>query len=257
MPGEATICLCMIAKDEEKILERCIRSALDLVDEIVVVDTGSTDDTAALAESLGATVYAYQWDDNFANARNFAISKAESDWLLLLDADEALDQSSVEIIRAFINTTDLDGAHLRMRNYTGNYSAENYSLHSPLRLLRNNKLYYFTGAIHEQITSDAFEKLSPRFQVLDAIVHHYGYLDAVVKAKQKRRRNIPILEKQLAENPEEPFTLFNMGNEYVALQDYKTALQYYEKGIATSGQPPYRLCAPSVLPYCELSYLSG
>jgi len=229
--GKASICLCMIAKDEERHIERCIRSVRELVDEIVVVDTGSTDNTAALAESLGAAVYAYPWDGSFANARNFAIGKAASEWLLLLDADEALDQESLDAVGNFVRTTSLDGAHLRIRNYTGSYSPDNYSLHSALRLLRNTGEYRFRGDIHEQIVSDSYEKLSARFTPLNAVVHHYGYLDQIVREKQKRRRNIPILEKQLAENPHEPFTLFNMGNEYLSLRDYQAALQYYEQAL--------------------------
>lgn len=227
----ASICLCVIAKDEEKNIERCIQSVKELVDEIVVTDTGSTDSTVSIAESLGAKVYSYPWDGSFANARNFAMDRAESEWLLLLDADEALDKSSIKTVTEFINGTGLDGAHFRIRNYTGAYSPEQYSLHSGLRLLRNNGQYRFHGEIHEQIVSDSGENLSDRFAALDVTLHHYGYLDEIVREKQKRRRNIPILEKQLEQSPDEPFTLFNMGNEYLSMQDYKTALQYYEKAV--------------------------
>ena len=227
----ASIGLCIIAKDEEKSIERCIQSVKGLVQEIVVADTGSTDDTIRIAGRLGASVYEYPWDGSFANARNFAMGKAGSEWLLLLDADEALDKNSVEAIVKFVNSTDLDGAHFRIRNYTGRYSPENYSLHNALRLLRKSSRYHFQGDIHEQIVADSGENLSGRFATLDVVVHHYGYLDEVVRKKQKRRRNIPILEKQLEQNPDEPFTLFNMGNEYLSMQDYKTALQYYEKAL--------------------------
>lgn len=224
----ASICLCMITKDEKQYIERCIQSVSNLVDEVVVADTGSTDGTTDIIERLGGRVYCYPWDGSFANARNFAMGKAESDWLLLLDADEALDNDSVDTVREFVNTTTLDGAHLRIRNYTGSYVPDNYSLHSGLRLLRNSGLYHYRGEIHEQIVTDSGDNLSSRFATLDAVVHHYGYLDEVVREKQKRKRNIPILEKQLASNPDEPFTLFNLGNEYLSMQDYQTARGYYE-----------------------------
>lgn len=221
----------MIAKDEEKNIERCIRSAHPLVQEIVVVDTGSTDNTVAVAERLGARVYTYPWDGSFANARNFAMAKAQSDWLLLLDADEALDESSHKNILAFIGTTALDGAHFRIRNYTGSYSPDAYSLHSALRLLRNDKKYRFKGDIHEQIVCEGEEKISNRFTTLDAVVHHYGYLAEIVREKHKRQRNIPILEKQLEQNPADPFTLFNMGNEYLSMHAYQKAMPYYQKAL--------------------------
>ncbi len=228
----ASICLCMIAKDEAQNIARCIQSVDGLADEIVLVDTGSTDATPQIAQDLGAKVFHYDWDDSFANARNFAISKAESDWLLLLDPDEALDQGSIEELRKFTETTDLDGANFRMRNYTGTYAPDRYSLHCAMRLLRNCGKYYFHGAIHEQIIDGSGENLTSRFASLGVIVHHYGYLDQVVKEKQKRRRNLPILEKQLADDPTEPFTLFNIGNEYLSMQKYQQALEYYQSAVS-------------------------
>jgi glycosyltransferase involved in cell wall biosynthesis len=224
-----TLGLCIIARNEEKNIARCIESVKGFVDEIVVVDTGSTDKTAAIARRLGARVYKYKWDDNFSNARNYAMGKMRSRWLLLLDADEALDPSARKPLRQFIETTDLDGAHLRVRNYTGAYSPERYNLHNAFRLLRNNGKYKFTGAIHEQITRDGSMNLGGRFAVLDLIVHHYGYLDEAVREKNKRARNLPILEKMLAEKPEDAFTLFNIGNEYLSAGDTEKALAYYTR----------------------------
>lgn len=224
-----TIGLCVIARNEEKNIARCIESVRGLVDEIVVVDTGSTDKTIEIARKLGARVYMYKWDDNFSNAKNFAIGRARSRWLLLLDADEELDRSAWEPLREFVETTDLDGAHLRVRNYTGSYSPDRYNLHNALRLLRNNGKYKFTGAIHEQISRDGSTKLVNRFAVLDLVVHHYGYLDEAVAEKNKRSRNLPILEKMLAEKPDDAFTLFNLGNEYLSSGDMEKALGYYAR----------------------------
>jgi glycosyltransferase involved in cell wall biosynthesis len=226
---KATIGLCLIVKDEAKNIARCIESVKGLVDEIIVVDTGSTDDSVKIAEELNAAVYYYPWDNSFSNARNFAMGKAKSQWLLLLDADEELDRGSHEELVQFINTTALDGAHFRVRNYTGSYSPENYNLHNALRLLRNNGLYQFKGNIHEQISRDGAERLFDRFATLDVILHHYGYLDEAVREKQKRKRNIPILEKELEADPDNAFTLFNMGNEYLSVNDYGAALDYYKK----------------------------
>jgi|GEM_PF-292701 len=228
---ETSLCLCMIAKDEEDCIGQCIKSVRDIAQEIVVVDTGSADRTAAIAEELGARVLRYAWDDSFANARNFAMRQAQSEWLLLLDADETLDEASKPALLAFVRTTSLDGAHVRVRNYTGKYSPDQYSLHTAMRLIRNHAGYYFHGDIHEQITCDEAADIAPRFAALDVTVHHFGYLDDVVRRKDKRKRNMPILEKQLRDHPGEPFTLFNLGNEYLALQDHRTALSYYRQSL--------------------------
>lgn len=231
MEHRVSLCLCMIVKDEEAFLRKCIESVRDIVDEIVVADTGSTDNTAQLARELGADVYSYAWAESFALARNFAISKAKSDWLLLLDADETIERTDHEALLAFVRTTKLDGAHLRVRNYTGSYSPDQYSLHNAMRLVRNNGQYYFHGAVHEQITSKQADSISERFTTLDVTVHHFGYLDDVVKRKEKRKRNLPLLEKQLADDPDEPFTLFNMGNEYLSLKEYRKAISFYEASL--------------------------
>ncbi len=235
MEHKGSLCLCMIAKDEEAFLKKCIESVRDIVDEIVVVDTGSADNTAKLARELGADVYPYTWEDSFALARNYAMSKAKSDWLLLLDADERLERADHEALLSFIRTTTFDGAHLRIRNYTGSYSPDQYSLHNALRLLRNNGQYRFHGAIHEQITSEHTDNISARFTTLDVTVHHFGYLDDVVKRKDKRKRNLPLLEKQLEADPDEPFTLFNLGNEHLSLKDYQKAISYYEASLEKLG----------------------
>lgn len=227
-----TIGLCMIVRNEEENLPRCLNSVRGLVEETVIVDTGSTDNTIAVAKERGADVYYYQWDNSFANARNFALSKAKSEWVLLLDADEALDQASVETVRNFVNTTDKDGAHFCVRNYTGAYSADSYSQHVVLRLLRNTGAYYYVNDIHEQIASYAQTDLSDRFAVLNAIVHHYGYLEQVVAKKQKRERNFALLEKQLEQYPENSFFLFNMGNELMALRKEEQALLHYQKALS-------------------------
>lgn len=221
--------LCVIARDEQQNIARCIGSVKGIVDEIVVVDTGSTDDTIRVARSLGAEIYSYAWDDSFSNAKNYALEKARAQWLLLLDADEALETADGDKLLEFINTTKFDGAHLSIRNYTGVYHPDNYLLHSGFRLLRNTGRYRYVGDIHEQITDGVCDRLRERFTTLDITVHHYGYLDDAVSAKKKRQRNIPILERQLEKAPGDAFTLFNLGNEYLSMNEYKRAIEYYRE----------------------------
>src|SRR5690348_3827247 len=89
-----TISLCMIVKNEEKYLERCLKSVEGVVDEIIIVDTGSTDQTTEIAEKFGAKILRYQWNDDFSSARNYSLKNAKCDWILILDADEELDIQS-------------------------------------------------------------------------------------------------------------------------------------------------------------------
>jgi glycosyltransferase involved in cell wall biosynthesis len=238
-----TISVCIIAKDEEKLMEDCLKSVADVADEIVLVDTGSADNTIAIAKKYGAKVYEYTWDESFANARNHCMEKAGCAWILFLDADERFFEEDKEKLFAFIKTKEYDGAHFNVFNYVGD--GTNYTLHNALRLVRNNGEYRFVGNIHEQICRKDGGESVGKFAVLDVRLKHLGYLDWVVEDKDKRNRNIPMILKQLEVDPENPFTLFNLGNEYVALHEYEKANECYQKSMVhfnkTEGYAPHLL----------------
>lgn len=221
-----TLSLCLIVKNEEKFIKACLDAVKDIVDEIVIVDTGSTDSTIDIIKSYKVKLYNYKWNNDFSSARNYAISKAASDWILFIDADEILDSNSKENLLNFINTTNLDGCHFLIYNYIVEYGND-YTLHYAFRLFRNHKGYHYTGKIHEQITNDTENNLISKFSNENIILHHYGYSFEVLKEKDKRTRNIPILQEILIENPTDAFNLFNLGNEYMAENNITKALEYY------------------------------
>lgn len=210
-------------------LEDCLLSVKDLVNEIIIVDTGSSDDTVPIAKGLGAQVFTYPWDGSFSRARNFSMEQAEYEWILLLDADERVVEKDKGEILDFIRTTDLDGAHFKVYNFVGKNDSRQYTLHNALRLVRNNKIYFFKGDIHEQITSVDGRPLPGRFAITEIGISHLGYLDSVVAKKEKRQRNLPLLLEELARKPDDPFTLFNLGNEYMAQKDYHKALELFNQ----------------------------
>ncbi len=241
------ISLCMIVKDEEEFLGDCLLSVRDIVDEIIIVDTGSTDETLAIAKEFGAKVFTYRWNDSFCDARNYSLEKSSYEWALILDADERLMDKDSKKLLDFVKTTALDGAHFVVYNYIGEANSGQYTLHNALRLVRNNGMYRFKGDIHEQImrTDNKTEPINKLFAVTDIGVHHLGYLDDVAKKKDKRNRNIPILEKELEKDPQNPFTLFNLGNEYMALKDYRKAISIF--GSAKMKYNPHEAYAPHLL----------
>lgn len=225
---KATVSLCIIAKNEERFLGQCLESLHGIVDEIIIADTGSTDGTAAIAKTYGAEVSSYCWNDNFADARNYTLRLAQCDWILLLDADEALEAEDRQKLIDYINTTKADGCHFMVINYIGAAAGGSHTLHNAFRLLRNNGRYRFEGAIHEQIRRIDGAEITPgTFDVQDIRIHHYGYLDDVVKEKKKRERNIPIIQKLLDDDPDDSFMRFNLGNEYMAEGNYLAALEQY------------------------------
>ena len=116
MPNPPTISLCMIVKNEEKDLARCLDSVCGLVDEIIIVDTGSTDGTVEIAQRYQVQLEKIEWPGNFAIARNMSLKKAVSDWILVLDADEYLDPASSEILKAVLAETKAMGLQVCVRN---------------------------------------------------------------------------------------------------------------------------------------------
>lgn len=226
-----TLGVCMIVKNEERLLEACLKSVADIVDEIVVVDTGSTDSTIDIAKKYSANIYSYPWDNSFSNARNFSISKSTCRWILLLDADEQLFNQDKDKLLDFITTTDKDGAHFKIYNFVGEGNGSNYTFHNALRLIKNSNQYKFYGDIHEQYKRISGKTSREKFAVLDIRINHYGYLDGVVKEKDKRKRNIPLLLKQLEKTPDDTFAKFNLGNEYLAQGEHEKALEIYQDSM--------------------------
>lgn len=244
----------MIVKDEEDMLEDCLLSVKDLADEIIIADTGSSDGTVSIARGMGAKVYSYPWDGSFSRARNFSMEKAGHEWILLLDADERMVGEDKAKLLDFIQTTDLDGAHFKVYNFVGKNNSRQYTLHNALRLIRNNGIYHFRGDIHEQITNVDGRPLPGRFAITEIAIHHLGYLDSVVAKKEKRRRNLPLLMEELAKKPDDPFTLFNLGNEYMAVKDYHKALEFFNR--ARLYYKHYEAYAPHLLFRSAMCYYS-
>jgi tetratricopeptide (TPR) repeat protein len=216
------ISLCMIVKDEEELLPACLAAVAPHVDELVVVDTGSTDRTVEIATSVGATVIEFPWNGSFADARNVSLDAATGDWVLWLDADEVLDGDHGDggqgpLLRELAGRTWREGFYLRMTSVLEDGGAEVGFVHQTMRLFRNRPEYRFAGRIHEQHTGEMPLHQPERFEVVDLHVLHYGYGAERVAAREKSDRNRSLLELEAAENAGDPFTLFNLGTEHLAV----------------------------------------
>lgn len=227
MSSTPTISLCMIVKDEETYLAQCFDSVKDVVDEIIVVDTGSTDQTQAICQRYHVPFHSYSWDDDFSKARNHSLNFAQSDWILILDADEIIDQKKDDFISLLQGSTT-DSYIVTIYNYTGELDEGEYSIHHSLRLFRNHHGFCFQGAIHEQVISCDHPEQPLTCEVSPLIIRHFGYLTKVIDEKRKRSRNLPLLQNQLEAEPNNAFVLFNLGNEYSALEQYDQALNLYQ-----------------------------
>ena len=221
------ISLCMIVKNEENYLPGCLNSIKDIVDEIIIVDTGSTDKTVEIAESFGAKISYFHWNNNFSEARNESLKYATKDWILIMDADDEFFIDDKEKFKALLNSRlDIDSVYyFETLNYCGS-SVENSTITVNLnpRLFKNNHGFHYEGEVHNQLVNSEFNYKG----LSDSIkIYHYGYLDKNIISKDKRNRNITLLEEQIRKDVTNKYAYFNLGNEYSALGDVKKALENY------------------------------
>lgn len=227
------ISLCMIVKNEEKHIEQCLLSVRDYVKEMIIIDTGSTDRTIGICEQLGAIVYPYGWDEDFSAARNFGLQLCQSQWILCLDADEELDKKYAKNLKKIINETKAKVLSLPIINYYGTSTEikpENYYLLYQPRLFRNFLGFKFKNPIHETLTFP--ENVSQEdLEKIEIPIHHYGYTEDIIIAKNKPARNFSILKKELSNPNHSPWIEYHLASELYRLKDYEIAFQFVNQSI--------------------------
>ncbi|MFN3726122.1 MAG: glycosyltransferase family 2 protein [Allosphingosinicella sp.] len=222
MPDIAAV---LIVRDEERCITRCVESVRPWVDRVVVVDTGSTDDSIALAQCAGAEVHRCDWPDDFSVARNHALDLADADWNLVIDADEWI-ESGGEMLREWCQGPQRLGTICIHSRYDRAGAGADRSPAADrswiTRLLPRGVRY--EGRVHEQPVSPL-----PRKR-LDLHVGHDGYLDA--QLAYKRDRNRPLLLLELGERPGDPYILFQLGKDAEMRADYPAACDCYGRALA-------------------------
>lgn len=217
------ISLCMITRDEKKHISSCLNGVRDIVDEIIIVDTGSVDGTDAICRKFGAKVYHYDWQDDFAAARNFGIAKATGDWILWLDADEQLFIQDKDAFLVNISSSTATILSLAMTHYYGDYPIdENRAYYScAARLFKNGLGLSFSGRIHENLVLG--EHLISSSPLPDAYIQHYGYMNDAVTEKNKAMRNLSLLLLNESESPC-AWNHYHIAAEYYRLEKFNQAL---------------------------------
>ena len=191
------ITLSMIVKNEEKYLPDCLQSIKNVVDEIILIDTGSSDNTINIAEEFGALIFNYNWVNDFSVPRNYALSKSTGHWILYLDADERLSPKSFYQLRNVIASNDLLGCRCIVNNIDEINGKPKFMRYT--RLFHNSSNIKFTGKIHEQIDNSLIEN---GYKILDTDIEiiHTGYNVSTDELKKKANRNLEILKVEYERN---------------------------------------------------------
>ena len=221
------ITLSMIVKNEEQYLEDCLKSAKDVVDEIVVVDTGSADSTIEIAKRYNAKVFNFDWINDFAAARNFALKHSTGDWILYLDADERLTPKSKEEILFLTKDRNLNAYNCRLLNIDEHNNRPSVMTYA--RLFPNDKNIRFKGAIHEQIESSLLKNKIPVKESGIEIIH-VGYNVSNEGLKLKAKRNLEILLKEFEKN-KTGYYAYHLGQTYALLEETDGAIGYFKMAL--------------------------
>jgi tetratricopeptide (TPR) repeat protein len=241
----------MIVKNEEDWIAGAAESVSSIVENVIIVDTGSTDSTVARAKSLGATVLTYQWDDSFALARNVSLAAAKEPWILVLDADERVAARDLGYIKDATESGAADGYHLNQRNYvlkrqifgwtpnTGDYPEgagyEGYVDNPLIRLFRNSPEIRFEGAVHEIINPNNLPHL--KFSSIPVVLHHFGKVRGEKHVVRKQHLYLTLGLKKVGADPRNAKAHFDLGIQYQELGRHDDAGNCFKQAFELNRLP--------------------
>jgi glycosyltransferase involved in cell wall biosynthesis len=253
MTSKLPLSLCMIVRNEERLLAGCLESAAPYVSEMIVVDTGSSDGTIELATAFGAKIVQAEWQDDFAAARNKGIELASEPWVLVLDADERLDAASVAVWQALLAAEDCFGYYVRLcswiddtvhtrafagdsdklavgeRSATGSdYYEGSYITDAVCRLFRNDRRIRFAGALHEEVATAVAALGETALRYAPLTIWHEGYRPAVMAERGKAKRNARILHAALARDPDDVVLRYAAGTEAFTYGRWEEVVRWLE-----------------------------
>ena len=245
----------MITKNEEKYLGQCLDSVKELVDEIIILDSGSTDKTKEIAKKFKAKILDFKWNDDFSEARNESLKHATKDWILVLDADEIINKNDFAGIKNIISDAEgnIAGFSLEQRSYINNYFegalknnsgfelAKKYPFYISnflVRLFRNKLNLKFRHRVHE-LVEDSIEGKNLKCKKSGILIHHFGSLKDEKSISEKTEAYSRIILRQLEEEPENARYNYQAARMYVGRNDFSNALKYFEKTAKIN--PNYKL----------------
>lgn len=222
------VSLCMIVKNEADILKQSLLAVSRYIDDIIIVDTGSTDRTKEIALNFTRKVYYFPWCDDFSAARNFSLEKASYDWVLVLDADEVvLDFNDLSILN-LMKTDPLIVGRIKRVNSLVDTMGER-RLNERISRVFNRSFFHYEGIIHEQIVRKDGKpyKIVP----LEITVEHCGYTQEVIQRTDKITRNITLLEQALIKNPNDVYLIYQLGKSYYLAKNYNDAIVCFKHAL--------------------------
>lgn len=218
----------MIVKNNEAQLADCLEPLESLGYEVIVVDTGSIDNTKQIAMKHTKKVYDYVWQQDFSAARNYSVSKASNEYILVIDSDEVIDYIDKKELERLIKENP-DGVGRLVQKNSFIRGNETFRINNRIGRLFSKELYEYKGKIHEQPTPIGNRDIY--YYDIPVEVDHRGYDGTLEERKHKTNRNITILLKQLEEEGDDPYVLYQLGKSYYMQEDYTLAVDWFGKAL--------------------------
>lgn len=241
--GAPTLSACMIVKNEEELLPQCLDSIKDVVDEIIIVDTGSTDRTVEIAESYGAKIYHHPWTGSFSESRNHSIKYATCDWILIVDADEELEKDDIPLLRTVLKNEDCTTIFFQVLSDLPTGVSKNASQ----RVFRRGKGHY-DGIVHNQLVCEG------KALVTQIKLYHCGYNLDEERMRKKHKRTEDLLKQQISGDPANVYALSNLVRIYRCQKKWDDAIRTAEGALKLDPHPRNvnELAYQMIL--CDLTY---
>lgn len=227
---EEKITVCMIVKNEEEVLERTLKSIVNIVDEVIVVDTGSVDKTKEIAYQFTTKVFDYQWENDFSKARNYSIEKASYDYVLILDADEEIIEfDKEEILNLIKYHSEAVGRVKRINLFDDEAEQRVYT--ERVNRFFNKSLFEYEGIIHEQVVEKS-KRSEYKTYHLPIVIKHIGYQKEVINRTNKLDRNIQLLLHNIEMSQNDPYLYYQLGKSYFMGKNYNNAYESFKKALS-------------------------
>lgn len=227
--------VCIITKNEKENLEKCLAALHPYGFELVVVDTGSSDGSKEMAARYTSSIYDFVWCDDFGAAKNYAVSKAENDMVMVIDSDEFICPFDNQQFLQDVAKHPHQVGRIRRVNYFSR-NGERCENREWINRIFNRLEYCYEGRIHEQICSTQGKDEYQTYQT-NVVIDHSGYDGTVETRRKKAKRNIELLLQEFETNPDDTYILYQLGKGYYMAEDYPQAVRYFELALGYDLNP--------------------
>ena len=228
------ISVCIITKNEAENLDKCLKSLSPYPFEIVIVDTGSSDNSKEIARKYTNKVFDFEWINDFSAARNFSISRASHNMILVLDTDEFLVEFDFDQVQQLMSEHPKSVGLIKRLDYFET-DGERHCQTTIIDRLFNRKYYHYERPIHEILVPAA--NLSTTSYTLPIVADHVGYIGSADKLYEKSMRDINLLIPEIEKNPDEPYYYFQMAQSYLCMREHERAFEYFQMALERNPAP--------------------